>query len=90
MVFSSSATVYGQPDETPCVEDFQLVALNPYGRTKVCNANDNFELQKLNIKVTNAEFCFPIFIIVFYLTSFSLKKLLETFKRLNQIGVLFC
>lgn len=35
MVFSSSATVYGQPDETPCVEDFQLVALNPYGRTKL-------------------------------------------------------
>ncbi|KAI4326993.1 hypothetical protein L6164_019502 [Bauhinia variegata] len=34
MVFSSSATVYGQPDEIPCVEDFKLQALNPYGRTK--------------------------------------------------------
>ncbi|KAL6280300.1 hypothetical protein ACE6H2_017181 [Prunus campanulata] len=35
MVFSSSATVYGQPSKIPCVEDFDLVALNPYGRTKL-------------------------------------------------------
>lgn len=34
LVFSSSATVYGQPDKIPCVEDFQLKAMNPYGRTK--------------------------------------------------------
>ncbi|KEH21025.1 UDP-D-glucose/UDP-D-galactose 4-epimerase [Medicago truncatula] len=35
MVFSSSATVYGQPDTIPCVEDFKLQAMNPYGRTKL-------------------------------------------------------
>ncbi|KAI3841809.1 hypothetical protein MKX03_002058 [Papaver bracteatum] len=35
MVFSSSATVYGQPEKIPCVEDFNLVAMNPYGRTKL-------------------------------------------------------
>ncbi|KAL2517051.1 Bifunctional UDP-glucose 4-epimerase and UDP-xylose 4-epimerase 1 [Abeliophyllum distichum] len=35
LVFSSSATVYGQPDKIPCVEDFQLKAMNPYGRTKL-------------------------------------------------------
>ncbi|KAI9121849.1 hypothetical protein K1719_007239 [Acacia pycnantha] len=35
MVFSSSATVYGQPDKIPCVEDFKLQAMNPYGRTKL-------------------------------------------------------
>ncbi|KAJ3692726.1 hypothetical protein LUZ60_011821 [Juncus effusus] len=35
MVFSSSATVYGQPDKIPCVEDFELKAMNPYGRTKL-------------------------------------------------------
>lgn len=35
MVFSSSATVYGQPKVIPCVEDFQLSAMNPYGRTKL-------------------------------------------------------
>ncbi|PPD98959.1 hypothetical protein GOBAR_DD04024 [Gossypium barbadense] len=30
MVFSSSATVYGQPDKIPCVEDFELRVMNPY------------------------------------------------------------
>ncbi|XP_057976578.1 bifunctional UDP-glucose 4-epimerase and UDP-xylose 4-epimerase 1 [Malania oleifera] len=35
MVFSSSATVYGQPEEIPCDEDFELMAMNPYGRTKL-------------------------------------------------------
>ncbi|OAY70334.1 UDP-glucose 4-epimerase, partial [Ananas comosus] len=35
MVFSSSVTVYGQPAKIPCVEDFPLEAMNPYGRTKL-------------------------------------------------------
>lgn len=35
LVFSSSATVYGQPEKIPCVEDFALKAMNPYGRTKL-------------------------------------------------------
>lgn len=35
MVFSSSATVYGQPETIPCVENFELKAMNPYGRTKL-------------------------------------------------------
>lgn len=35
LVFSSSATVYGQPDKIPCLEDFELKAMNPYGRTKL-------------------------------------------------------
>uniref|UniRef100_A0A453LDI8 NAD-dependent epimerase/dehydratase domain-containing protein n=2 Tax=Aegilops tauschii subsp. strangulata TaxID=200361 RepID=A0A453LDI8_AEGTS len=35
LVFSSSATVYGQPEKVPCFEDFPLKALNPYGRTKL-------------------------------------------------------
>ncbi|KAG8478602.1 hypothetical protein CXB51_028409 [Gossypium anomalum] len=30
MVFSSSATVYGQPEKIPCVEDFELKVMNPY------------------------------------------------------------
>lgn len=36
LVFSSSATVYGQPSKIPCVEDFEPKAMSPYGRTKVC------------------------------------------------------
>ncbi len=35
LVFSSSATVYGDPDKVPITEDFPLSATNPYGRSKL-------------------------------------------------------
>lgn len=35
IVFSSSATVYGNPQTVPITEDFPLAAANPYGRTKL-------------------------------------------------------
>jgi len=35
LVFSSSATVYGEPASVPIREDFPLSASNPYGRTKL-------------------------------------------------------
>ena len=35
LVFSSSATVYGEPKTVPITEDFPLSATNPYGRTKL-------------------------------------------------------
>jgi len=35
MVFSSSATVYGDPSRVPITEDFPLSATNPYGQTKL-------------------------------------------------------
>ena len=35
LVFSSSATVYGDPHTVPIKEDFPLHATNPYGRTKL-------------------------------------------------------
>lgn len=35
LVFSSSATVYGNPSKVPVTEDFPLYAINPYGRTKL-------------------------------------------------------
>ena len=35
IVFSSSATVYGDPHSVPIKEDFPLSATNPYGRTKL-------------------------------------------------------
>jgi len=35
LVFSSSATVYGDPASVPITEDFPLKAANPYGRTKL-------------------------------------------------------
>ena len=35
LVFSSSATVYGDPHRVPIKEDFPLTATNPYGQTKL-------------------------------------------------------
>nr|WP_315253018.1 UDP-glucose 4-epimerase GalE [uncultured Duganella sp.] len=35
IVFSSSATVYGDPASVPILEDFPLGATNPYGRSKL-------------------------------------------------------
>ncbi len=35
IIFSSSATVYGEPDTVPMKEDFKTYATNPYGQTKV-------------------------------------------------------
>jgi UDP-glucose 4-epimerase len=35
LVFSSSATVYGEPKTVPIREDFPLSATNPYGRSKL-------------------------------------------------------
>lgn len=35
LVFSSSATVYGDPDTVPVTEDAQLRVTNPYGRSKL-------------------------------------------------------
>ena len=35
IIFSSSATVYGDPARVPITEDFPLSCTNPYGRTKL-------------------------------------------------------
>lgn len=35
LVFSSSATVYGEPDETPTPETAEFRGMNPYGQTKI-------------------------------------------------------
>lgn len=37
IVFSSSATVYGQPKSCPISEDFPVSTTNPYGSTKLMN-----------------------------------------------------
>ena len=52
IVFSSSATVYGDPHTVPITENFPLQATNPYGRTKLfieeilrdlCNSDDQWK-----------------------------------------------
>lgn len=37
IVFSSSCTVYGNPEKLPITEDFPISAVSPYGATKVAN-----------------------------------------------------
>lgn len=39
LVFSSSATVYGNPETVPITEDFPLKTTNPYGSTKLIVEN---------------------------------------------------
>lgn len=39
IVFSSSATVYGDPQYLPCDEEHPLSPINPYGRTKLMGEN---------------------------------------------------
>ena len=39
VVFSSSATVYGEPQYLPCDENHPLNPINPYGRTKLVGEN---------------------------------------------------
>jgi UDP-glucose 4-epimerase len=36
MVFSSTASVYGQPRAVPIVEEAELAPINPYGASKLC------------------------------------------------------
>jgi UDP-glucose-4-epimerase len=46
LVFSSSATVYGDPHTVPVTEDFPLTATNPYGMTKLMIENILKDLHK--------------------------------------------
>ncbi|MCH8179192.1 MAG: UDP-glucose 4-epimerase GalE [Proteobacteria bacterium] len=46
LVFSSSATVYGQPDRLPITEDSPLRATNPYGQTKLIGEELLRELER--------------------------------------------
>jgi len=56
LVFSSSATVYGDPKTVPIKENFPLSATNPYGQTKlmieqiledICSTNDGWKIISL-------------------------------------------
>lgn len=48
LVFSSSATVYGDPSQSPLSEDSTLGAVNPYGQTKLTTEYLLKDLQKAN------------------------------------------
>lgn len=46
LIFSSSATVYGEPATVPITEDFPTSATNPYGRSKLMVEEILTDLQK--------------------------------------------
>jgi UDP-glucose 4-epimerase len=46
LVFSSSATVYGDPQSVPIKEDAPRFAVNPYGRTKLLTEDMLFDLYR--------------------------------------------
>lgn len=46
LVFSSSATVYGDPQSVPVKENFPLSATNPYGQTKLMSEQILRDLEK--------------------------------------------
>ncbi|MFZ5528785.1 MAG: UDP-glucose 4-epimerase GalE [Pseudomonadota bacterium] len=48
LVFSSSATVYGQPKQLPITESADLQATNPYGQTKLMGEELLRELERCN------------------------------------------
>jgi len=48
IVFSSSATVYGNPKSNPILEDFPLSTTNPYGATKLIIENILKDIHKTN------------------------------------------
>jgi len=48
LIFSSSATVYGDPLEVPVREDFPLLPTNPYGRSKLIIENILGDLYESN------------------------------------------
>ena len=52
IIFSSSATVYGNPKEVPIREDFPLSTTNPYGSTKLM-----IEQILNDVCISNKEFC---------------------------------
>ncbi|MCG7490755.1 UDP-glucose 4-epimerase GalE [Vibrio sp. Of14-4] len=48
LVFSSSATVYGDPASVPITEDFPISATNPYGRSKLMVEECLTDFEKAN------------------------------------------
>jgi len=48
LIFSSSATVYGDPASVPITEDFPTSATNPYGRSKLIVEECLSDFQKAN------------------------------------------
>lgn len=61
VIFSSSATVYGDPESVPIPETAKLHAMNPYGQTKLMSEQILMDVAKTDaVKVTLLRYFNPI------------------------------
>lgn len=62
LVFSSSATVYGNPEQVPILENAPLNATNPYGQTKLIGEQilRDLEVAQPEIKVAYLRYFNPV------------------------------
>ncbi len=62
LVFSSSATVYGEPASVPITEDFPTSATNPYGRSKLMveECLSDFQLANPDWSITLLRYFNPV------------------------------
>jgi UDP-glucose 4-epimerase len=62
IVFSSSATVYGEPEVLPICESTPLAATNPYGQTKLLGEQLLADLQRFDpaLRVANLRYFNPV------------------------------
>lgn len=62
LIFSSSATVYGDIHKSPISEDKSLKSLSPYGRTKIINENliSDYSLSQKKFKCISLRYFNPI------------------------------
>lgn len=62
LVFSSSATVYGNPEEVPILESAPLYATNPYGQTKLIGEQilRDLEVAQPKLKVAYLRYFNPV------------------------------
>ncbi len=65
IIFSSSAAIYGIPQQTPITEDHPKIPINPYGRTKLiteellCDCAHAYDLRYVALRYFNAAGALP-------------------------------
>lgn len=62
LIFSSSATVYGNKNSSPLKEEMDLSAINPYGRTKIIIENmiEDYAKNKTNFHAISLRYFNPL------------------------------
>lgn len=88
LVFSSSATVYGDPASVPITEDFPTSATNPYGRSKLMVEECLTDFQKRT--QIGVSLCYVISTQLALIQQVSLVKTLRDSKQPDAIYLTSC